>query len=90
MGDRRFERRFSREESAEVRWKDATGAEARAIARLKDVSQSGASLILDRPIRMGSVVAVVFGGREHKGDVRYSTSRNGEYLIGIEFDQMLA
>lgn len=89
-GDRRYERRVPKHDWVDVRFRETDGAEAQLIARLRDLSKSGASLEVERPLRMATVIGFEHGGRGFKASVRYCTKTPSAFVIGVEFDDSLA
>ena len=90
MGDRRFERRVPKTEIVDLHWRDKTGTEMNMPARLFDVSISGANLVLDKPVRVPTLVRFACGGRERTAGVRHCERSPEGYIIGVEFEDMPA
>jgi hypothetical protein len=86
MSDRRYERRVPKTEIVDLQWRDKTGAEVRMAARIFDVSQSGANLVLDKPVRVPTLVRFACGGRERTAGVRHCERAPDGYIIGVEFE----
>lgn len=89
-GERRYERRIEIDDEVDVHCRDAAGADTRMIARLRDLSRSGACLEVPRPIRMATLIDFAHGGREFKASVRYCKKEQNAFLIGVEFEDSLA
>jgi len=85
MHDRRFEPRLLCADLIDVRWKDKTGRQRKAVANLEDISLSGACLQTDNPIPLEASVHILYRKGELEGRVRYCVYREIGYFIGVEF-----
>jgi hypothetical protein len=90
MGDRRYERRVPKTEIVDLHWRDKTGAEMQIPGRIFDVSISGARFILDKPVRVPSLVRFACGGQDRTASVRHCERAPDGYIIGVEFEDTLA
>ena len=84
MRDRRFEPRQATDESVEVRWTEATGAERRGSGVVRDLSRSGASIVLDHPIHVLTPVRVTIRNQELNARVRSCIPAQTGYVLGVE------
>jgi hypothetical protein len=86
MVDRRTETRMMCADMVGVQWIDDSGREHACSALLEDISPSGASLQLDSPLPLGTVLAI----RYHKGclggSVCYCFFYEIGYWIGVQFE----
>jgi hypothetical protein len=86
MDERRSETRMMCADMVEVRWRDRSGKECRAIAILEDISASGACLQLELPIPLGVEIQWDATRHQFQGHVRYCVYREIGYFVGVEFD----
>jgi hypothetical protein len=86
MRDRRDEPRHAARERVELSWNDAAGAEQSMSGMLRDVSRSGASLRLDRPIPINVKVRVTIRGNALIGTVKSCVRIGPQCQAGVEFD----
>jgi hypothetical protein len=89
MGDRRFARRVPKVDMVDVHGQDPAGADLEIRARLFDVSISGAGLIVERPVRVASLVRFECDGRERIASVRHCKRAPEGFMIGVEFEDTL-
>jgi hypothetical protein len=87
MMDRRAEARKFCSDNLDVRWKDNTGRSCQAEAALEDISPSGASLRLDRPIPIKTPLVILYPNGSLAGQVRHCMPGDAGYLVGVTFDQ---
>jgi hypothetical protein len=66
-------------------WKDAQGRKRRGVANLEDISLSGASLQVDRPVPLGTEIHISYPNGELSGVVKYSVFRDIGYFLGVQF-----
>jgi PilZ domain len=85
VGDRRYERRVPKADHLVLLWCDAQGARQSMSARLFDLSPSGACLIVEKPVRVLSMVEFTHEGRHLTASVRYSKRSAEGFMIGVEF-----
>ena len=86
MLDRRLEPRMLCADMVEVCWK-TNGRDRRCSAGLEDISPSGACLQIERPIPLQTKVQLRHEAGELSGKVKYCTSRETGYFLGVEFEQ---
>jgi hypothetical protein len=87
VGDeRRNESRLMCAELVEVTWTDVTGRLRKRVANLEDISLSGVCLQVESPILRGTQVKVQYGDGELVGSIRYCTSRDMAFFLGIQFE----
>ena len=79
--------RFPVRTNFEVIWEDESGQGRAATARVRDLSEAGAGLIVSKPLALDSFVSVL--GREYRlsggAYVRHCTRKGFSYLVGLEF-----
>jgi hypothetical protein len=86
MGDRRFELRFPVSELVKVSWIDTRGAAHECAGTLRDLSPSGASIQLERPLRLLSFVDITARNKKLKARVRSCGRSRIGHNVGVEFD----
>ena len=86
MNERRVTPRMPCAEPVQLQWSDEAGRARMAIADLTDISLTGASLQLERPIPLRTQLRFTFSGQELTGTVRHCVLRELGYAIGLEFD----
>jgi hypothetical protein len=69
-----------------ISWKDASGREQSAFARVTNLSATGACLESARPIQVGKPVSCRFQDQNRAGMVKHSVIRGSGYVLGVEFD----
>ena len=84
MRDRRFEPRQAANESVEVRWTEATGADRLCSGVVRDLSRSGASIVLDHPIHVLTPVRVTIRNQELNARVRFCIRAQTGFVLGVE------
>jgi hypothetical protein len=85
MLDRRVELRLLCADVIEVQWK-TNGRNHRCTAGLEDISPSGACLQLERSLPLLTTVRICHQGAELTGRVKYCSSRDSGYFLGVEFE----
>lgn len=85
MRDRRFDVRWTIEESVDLKWQDASGAAVNGTGMMQDLSASGARIRVSHSIPVQSLLAVSFNGKEVRATVRYCVRKHGEFVAGLEF-----
>ncbi len=85
MRDRRFDARWTIDESVDLRWQDASGATLKGTGMMQDLSASGARVRVTHSIPVQSPLVVAFNGKEVLATVRYCVRKHGEFVAGIEF-----
>lgn len=90
MSDRRYERRVPKIQTVDLHWQDQAGSEMQLPARVLEISSSGAGLIVERPVRVASMVQFACNGRERTASVRYCKRAPEGFTIGVEFEDSLA
>jgi len=85
MRDRRFDARWTIDESVDLKWQDPSGAAVKGTGMMQDLSASGARLRVNYAIPVQSSLAVSFNGKEVQATVRYCVRKHGEFVAGIEF-----
>jgi hypothetical protein len=83
--ERRAEARMLCADMMEVRWKDRSGKQHKAMALLEDISSSGACLQLETAVPLGSEIGWEAPGQFFSGYVRYCVYREIGYFAGVEF-----
>jgi len=73
----------------EVKWKDKSGRDRRAVANLEDISTSGACLQLDVAVPLHTMVSINYPSGELAGKVRYCVYREIGYFLGVQFEKGL-
>lgn len=71
----------------EIRWKDRSGKQKKAVALLEDISSSGACLQLETPIPLGVELGWDAPKQFFAGYVRYCVYREIGYFVGVEFSK---
>jgi hypothetical protein len=69
-----------------VQWKDQAGRLRRTLAKLEDISLSGACLQFDQPVLLQTDMRISYPKGELMGTVRYCVHREIGYFLGIEFE----
>lgn len=85
MTDRRAEARMLCADLVDVRWKDKSGRNKKAVANLEDISLSGICLQLDAPIPIDTVLRISHPKAAFEGNVRYCLFREIGYFVGVQF-----
>ncbi len=70
----------------DVRWRDKSGRNRRAVANLEDISLSGACIQVDAQIPNGAVVQISYPKGEFAGVVRYCMFKEIGYFVGVQFE----
>ena len=86
MHDRRFDLRVPTENDVNLSWKDQTGQEQHTPADLEDISRSGASALVQHPVKVGTVLALDCQNQQLVGKVRHCKSGVSGFILGIEFE----
>src|SRR4029077_15638426 len=86
MFDRRVEPRMLCADMVDVQWKDQAGRGRKGVAKLEDISLSGACLQFDQPIPLQTDLRITYPKGELVGKVRYCVYREIGYFLGIEFE----
>ena len=86
MNERRIETRLLCADLVDVRWRDKSGRTQRVTASLEDISATGAGVQLERPLTLGTRVAVSHPNGALTGSVRYCLFNKLGYFVGLEFD----
>ncbi|MEP7353321.1 MAG: PilZ domain-containing protein [Acidobacteriota bacterium] len=87
MQERRIEPRLLCADLVDYHWKDSGGRKRRGVANLEDISLSGASLQVDRPVPLGTELHISYPNGELTGVVKYSVFRDIGYFLGVQFDE---
>jgi hypothetical protein len=85
MRDRRLDSRWTVAASVELQWQDVSGASQRTTGLVQDLSASGVRILVPRPIRVQTPVAVMVQGKELQAMVRYCIRTRIEFMVGIKF-----
>jgi PilZ domain len=85
--ERRVKPRLLCAELIGVIWIDKSTEERRRIANLDDISTNGACIQVDQFIEVGTPMTLQYSGGEFTGAVRYCCYRDGNYFVGVEFDE---
>lgn len=83
--ERRFATRTDVSVEAIVTLQDPQGSPLACTGKVRDYSQTGMRLDLERPVAMGTSLRVAVNGQHVEGTVRYCTSVRKRYMVGIEF-----
>jgi hypothetical protein len=86
MKERRSEPRYLCSELVKVLIHPVDGTPGEAVANLEDISPSGACLLSEDAIPVGSHVEIVSPACRLKGSVRYCLFDEIGYEVGIKFD----
>jgi|SRR5579862_6532035 len=86
MLDRRFEPRTLCNDTVQLEWSKKSGDPRRMDARLDHISRSGAQLLLDQPVPLGTSVRMIHDKGELRGKVRHCVSGPTGFDIGVEFN----
>ena len=86
MLDRRSEPRLLCADLVDVSWKDSNGRTRRSVANLEDISISGACILVDTPVPLGSMVRISYPHGNLQGHVCYCVCRYEMYYLGVEFE----
>ena len=86
MNDRRFDVRVPVADTVLLSWTDQTGQEQHIPADMADISRSGASVRVQHPVKIGSILSLGYQDQELVGKVRSCVSGPTGYLVGIEFE----
>ncbi|MBI4873797.1 MAG: PilZ domain-containing protein [Acidobacteria bacterium] len=86
MQERRIEPRFPCDDPVDVRWKDTTGQNCKAIANLVNLSPSGACLQMDSPIPLETVLRIAHKNGSFHGRIRYCVCGEIGYALGVRFE----
>ena len=86
MLERRIETRLLCADLVDVQWKDQTGRVRRGVANLEDISLSGASLQVERPVPLGTPFRITYTNGTLMGTVKYCVFREIGYFLGVEFE----
>jgi len=70
----------------EIRWKDKSGKDKKAIANLEDISISGACLQLEIAVPLQTTIQIGYPKGKLLGRVKYCVYREIGYFLGVEFD----
>jgi hypothetical protein len=84
MSEKRAELRTPLMARVDVLWTDEGGTPRVAPATLEDKSDSGASVRLKNPIRVGSQISVKWGSEQASGTVTNCRREKGDYIIGVK------
>ena len=84
MRDRRSEQRLFCSELVSVHWRDEQGEQS-TVANLEDISPSGACLLLESELPVGTQLKLEYPGGKLTGRVKYCVHREYGYLVGIQF-----
>jgi hypothetical protein len=83
MSAKRTELRIPLMARVDVLWSDEDGTPRVAPATLEDRSESGASIRLKNPIRVGSHITVKWGSEQASGTVTNCRRVKADYVIGV-------
>jgi hypothetical protein len=86
MKDRRYDLRVNRESPVSLSWTDLTGQTLQSTGHLADISRSGASIKVPRPVKVGSTLSLGYQDQQLPGKVTHCKSEVSGYLLGIEFE----
>jgi hypothetical protein len=86
MNDRRFDVRVPVADTVLLSWTDQTGQKHEGPADMADISRSGASIRSQHPVKIGTVLSLVYQDQEFAGKVRSCVSGPTGYILGIEFE----
>jgi hypothetical protein len=86
MSDRRFDVRFTVQDSINLSWRDQTGQEQQVPADLADISRSGASARVQHPVKVGTTLALDYQNQQLVGKVRHCKTGASGFVLGIEFE----
>lgn len=70
----------------DVRWREKSGRNRRAVANLEDISLSGACIQLETQIPTSTFVRISYPKGEFSGVVRYCMFKEIGFFVGIQFD----
>jgi len=84
MSEKRTELRIPLMARVDVLWSDEDGTPRVAPATLEDRSDSGASIRLKNPIRVGSHITVKWGSEQASGTVTNCRRVKADYVIGVK------
>lgn len=87
MNERRHDDRLLCAELVQVSWTDESERKQRRVANLEDISASGICIQMERPLPIGTEIAVQCGEGQLVGIVRYCFIRQLGYFLGIEFNE---
>jgi hypothetical protein len=70
-----------------ITWQPESGPACTEWAILEDISSSGASLTVEQPILLDTIVTLNFPTDCCQARVKYCTYGHLNYLLGVQFDQ---
>jgi hypothetical protein len=70
----------------DVRWRDKSGKNRRAVANLEDISLSGACVQMDVQLPLQTIVQISYPKGDLSGVVRYCHFREIGFFIGVQFE----
>jgi hypothetical protein len=79
--------RILRADPVDLRWQDQAGEAQRGAAVLADISCTGASVRVERPLRIGSTLSITYHNEDLPGTVRHCVRQGTVYVLGIEFQR---
>lgn len=86
MIERRLEPRMMCADLVEVRWKDKSDRNRRAVANLEDISESGVCLQMEVEIPLTTVVRIRYSDGEFLGVVQHCDYQEIGYYLGVRFE----
>ena len=86
MNDRRFDLRVPVADTVMLSWTDQNGQKRDVPADLADISQSGASVRAQHPVKLGTKLTLGYQDQEFAGKVMRCAAGTSGYNLGIEFE----
>lgn len=68
-----------------IRWTDDTGSSHREVATLEDISPTGACLKVEKPIPVGTTLAILYPSGSYQAQVKRCDPQMDWYFVGVEF-----
>src|SRR5713226_2011609 len=87
MKQRREKKRNMCAELLTIRWSEDDGRSREEMVTLEDISATGACLHLEHSIQPETEVSLHYPRGKYQGKVKYCTSQEIGYVLGIAFDE---
>jgi len=86
QADRRYGRRVPTADPVDLLWRDPTGQPQQSTFHLADISICGAAVRAERPVHVGTTVALGYQNKTVIGKVKHCARKGADFILGIEFD----